>query len=783
MAKKLPSKEIQHALLDLIDAARQEDRTVRERQLRRWKKLKFLWEGFHRIWWDSVAHDWRVWDLQNFNNASGTGDSTYYDKPVNIFRAFLDSIIAALSISVPGISCTPDDADSPSDLETANAADKIAELIDKHNDADLIWLRALFVYVTEGLTFAYNYNDENESYGTYKKPQYEDTEISQQQRICPICQTNIASPDTSDEFRDEFDPDDDDVPVQDLLANGQDYCPNCLMQVDPTISDIKMVVPRLVDYINKPKARQCIKVFGGLNVKVPNYARNQTECPYLCLSEELHYTYIIKEYCKDDEELADIIRASKGSSMGSDPYERWARISTQYLGEYPADTPTLHKWWLRPEYFEGCTDKRIRTELKKKYPSGVKVVLCNEELLEICNEALDDHWTATKSPVSDYIHHEPLGESLVSAQEITNEIISLVLQTIEHGIPQTFFNPDVLDSEAYKQVEASPGMMIPTKSQGGRKIEEGFYTVKTASLSTEVFEFSDQIQTLAQMVSGALPSIYGGNQPNSSKTASQYSMSRAQALQRLQTTWKILTVWWKELHGKVIPAFIKNMAEDEKYVDKDERGNFLNVYIRKSELDGKIGSIELEAADQLPVSWAQKKDAIMAILSSQNPAVQAIAAAPENIEIIKQAIAVPDLVIPGEDQREYQFEEIKQMISGAPVMADAPNPMGPNMPPIQQQKSSLPINPFDDNQIHAEICKEWLVSIAGRLCKVENAPGYTNVLLHWQAHNQAVQQAQMQAMIQQEMMNQSRVSEPSKPAGSQEQPPIAGQVPKNAVAQ
>ena len=72
-------------------------------------------------------------------------------------------------------------------------------------------------------------------------------------------------------------------------------------------------------------------------------------------------------------------------------------------------------------------------------------------------------------------------------------------------------------------------------------------------------------------------------------------MASAQALQRLQTTWKMLTMWWKNIFGKVIPMYIKEMKDDEKQVKKDEFGNFVNVFIRMAELEGKIGSIEVRS--------------------------------------------------------------------------------------------------------------------------------------------------------------------------------------------
>lgn len=769
------------ALKSLIDIFRQEDRVVRERQLRRCKQLKYLWEGFHRIWWDSVAHDWRVWDLENFNSGSATSDQSYYDKTLNIFKALLESIVAALSISVPGVICNPDDADNSSDLTTAKAGDKIQDLVGQHNDEGLLWLHALFVYLTETCLCAYNYTDEDESYGTYQEKQYKNEEATGKQAICPECGTNMSDPVLSDEERDEYDPDDDDIESHDILFNkDENICPQCLKTVDPEYKEVPIIVERFVGYKRQSKARQCIKIFGTLNCKVPNYAKCQDEMPYIRFSEELHYSILIDEYCKKNPDLAKKIRNEKSSGSNEDPYERWARISPQYLGEYPLNTPTVDKWWFRPCAFEGLADEKQIKLLKNKFPDGVKVCQINSEIAKACNENLDDHWTIAYNPLADYIHSEPLGETLVSPQEITTELLSLTLQSIEHGIPQTFFDPDALDAEAYKNSEATPGMMIQTKPLGGKNISDKFYTTKTASLGPEVQPFNEYIQNAAQMVSGAMPSIWGGAQPNSSRTASQYSMSRAQSLQRLQNPWKILSYWWKNVWGKVIPAFIKDMATDEHYVTKDAQGNFLNVFIRKSELEGKIGSVELETSEQLPINWSQKKDLIMSLLNSQNPLVQQAITAPENLELIKEVIGMEDFVLPGADQRELQFEEIRNLLNSNPMVVPMPNPTGPAMQPVPQQQPSIGINEFDDDNVHAGICVDWLVSEVGRLAKIENPKGYLNVLMHWRLHNQRIQQAQQAQIQQAEAMNQSKVSS-GKPI-TQEPPLLPQQGNKNAIA-
>lgn len=723
------SEELQHALQEVVEHFDKEDRYVRERQIRQWKKLKFYWNGFQRLWWSEVAHDWRVWDIQTLTQDSEENDqSAFYDKPINVFRAYLESIIAALSVTIPSIKCYPDDAESALDISTAKAGDKISDLIYKHNNVQLLWLHALFIYCTEGLIACYSYPKEDKKFGTYEENQYSNEEQDVQQQFCPICGQMLddGSPALANKELDEFQPGDDDAQLHNILVNKhQMTCTNCAQLVDPEIRPGKLIVSRLVGVTTKPKTRICMEVYGGLFVKVPNWAMRQDQCPYLIFSYETHYASAIEQYPDLKDKFGGNSKVGPGSGGIYDPYERWGRLSTQYLGEYPLNTVTVRNCWLRPESFNILSDKDQVAELKKKFPDGCKAVLINEEVVETENESMDDCWTLTHNPLADYLHHDPLGMLLTSVQEITNDIISLVLQTIEHGIPQTFADPTVLNFKQYREAEATPGMVIPAKPAAGKSLSDSFLTIKTASLSAEVQPFSEQIQEAGQLVSGALPSLFGGAQPNSSKTAAQYSMSRQQAMQRLGTTWTMLKIWWKEIFGKVIPAYIKEVQSDERIVEKDANGGFINAFIRRSDLQGKIGEVEIEASEQLPNSWAQQRDAIMQLMNLNNPEVLAALTAPENIEQIAEALGLDGFTVPGEDDRTKQYEEIRDLLNSEPIQ----NPM------TGQEEPSVDIEPMvDNNMIHAAICRAWAVSEAGRMAKVENPDGYKNVLLHMQRH-------------------------------------------------
>lgn len=747
-------EEVADDLKFIVKHFDREDRTTRERQIRHWRRLKLYWNSFSQVYWSEVAHDYKVY---NRDTTSMDTDQDYYDRPVNVFKAFLETIIAALSIQIPAINCVPDDATNPLDLSTARGGEKIAELVYKHNNVMFLWLQALYIYCTEGMMACRCYSKADKEFGEYEKEKIENVE--EEAYVCPVCLARVPDIYFSMNEINEFSPDDDDAVLHNILDTEGPTCLECGTMLDPELQKSKLIVPRIVGTTKEPKSRVCLEVYGGLYVKVANYAKTQGGTPYLIFAHETHYSMALECY----PDLKNKLPHGGWSNIGiSDPYEQYGRLNTQYRGEFPSENVTIKETWLRPAAFNILPEDKIK-KFKKLFPDGVCVAMADDIVAEYYNASLDDEWTLTRNPMSDFMVHEPLGELLTNIQDITNDLISLTLQTIEHGIAQTWADPAIVSFNGQRQIEAMPGTLTPTKPvPGSRNISDSFHTTSTASLSAEVFNFYQIIQQLGQFVSGALPSLFGGAQgQGSSGTASEYAMAKGMALQRLQTPWRMMTIWWKEIFGKVIPLYIKNMVDDEKFVEKDDMGNFINVFIRKAELDGTIGSIELEADEKLPITDEQQADIIMQLMNLNNDEIVQALMDPENLPYIAKIIKIPSFRIPGEEDRQKQYEEINELINSTPI---PPSPEEMMMAqttgqPIEDQPS-VPIDPdVDNHQIEATICRSWLIGPAGRLAKVENPSGYQNVLLHMKAHLQIVQQQ----MLQQALMQQQQTSDKKAP--------------------
>jgi hypothetical protein len=325
--------------------------------------------------------------------------------------------------------------------------------------------------------------------------------------------------------------------------------------------------------------------------------------------------------------------------------------------------------------------------------------------------------------------------------------------------------------------------MYPTKTVGeNRNISDGFHTLQTATVSPELAPFGSKINEMGQFVSGALPQVWGGSSGGSSRTASQYAMQRNGSQQRLANlTGRDINFFWKNVFSKMIPAYIKNMLEDERVVKEQGDNNFINIIIKKSQMEGKIGDIRLEAPEGLPATIEQMKDTVMTLLQTNNPEILSALAAPENLPTLSKIIGLQDFEVPGEADREKQYDEINLMVGSGPI--PSPDPMTGQM---TEQSSIQPEMNVDNHQIEAEICRNWLVGEKGRQCKIDNPDGYKNILLHLEAHMQMIQQMQAPTSIQPGKPNQSpqqQGPQGPQPSGNQVQPQGNNVVPMRPALQ
>ncbi len=723
-------EEIEKAILTINEFYAKEDEGIRNMMLAFWKKLDNYFDGIQRIFWDFDATEWGRLDFENL-------DPTRYDKIINIYRAHGEAIIAALSIKLPNVIYYPEDADVSEDINTAKAYSKAAQLISNQNQSILLFIKALFILFNQGVVAAYIYNRSKNEYGEIEVPDYgKDITVRTHTLTCPICRGYLG------EYEDKEPVETPDAPISDeqqetpgdlqILEGGStgpmmemgseqeaaptipeveetlQICPMCGAEIEPDDELVEETFPQITGYTKYPKSRTIIDVFGPTYVQMPFYARNQESMPYIRMRFEQHFSILKSTYPRISDRIP--------TKSDTQSYDREIRSYNNLEDAYSTNLVTTTCAWFRPWSFEVLNDPELILKMKEKFPNGCYAVILGTDLVaEAKDEKLDEHWAVSHNPMSHFIHADPLGKPLAPVQEIRNEINDLALETFEHAIPETFADPDVLDFDKYGQSQAQPGMKYPAKKPMGGALADAFYTDMPARMSEELKSYEQQIDQDGQFVVGSFPSIYGGPASGGSKTAKEYSESRAMALQRLNTTWTMLKYWWSNVMGKAVPLFLSALSDDEKFVEKKGDTSFINVWIRQAELTGKVGRVEPDVNEELPTSFAQYKAVLMELLTLGNDNLNQAIFAPQNTPNVAKVLGWPDFHIPGMDDRDKQYWEISQLLQGIDVQPE----IG-----------------VDDDMVHIQTCRSWAVSPTGIATKQENPDGYMMVMQHAMLHMQ-----------------------------------------------
>lgn len=666
-------EELQRVLYDLVKQSEEEDAWIRKQQIKGWKRQEEFWHGVQYIFWSESRQDWIAptearWFQQEEGREEAEGP--FYDFVINIYKAHGEAIIAALGAQVPAVRFPPDDAENDDDLMTSRTFGKIADLIMRHNNSRVLILRALFTMCNQGIVCAYHAPKSDKMFGEIHVPSYETDETG----------TTIVS-----------------------------------------------------ETIKKPKSRTIIELYGPLNVKIPIHIEQQKEAGYLICKKDYPLALLKNLYPhvreKIEQDQTDMGQYEKGARTPSS-YALWTRIDEN------RNLRTLNRVWFRPWMFDGIPDSQEaeREQLKAMFPDGCYCAFIGRTYVESRSEDLDKYWTIGQCGLSRYIHSDPYLQPLLPVQEMTNVLANLTMETIEQGIPSTFADTDTLNFTAYSRHEARPGMVYPIKVKTGTRAGDKFFEQGRATLSREVQYFADALEKSGQFVVGAFPSVYGGPSEGSSRTASEYNMSRQMALQRLGLLWTFLLTWWSKVIEKSVRLYTESMTEDEKFVLPGEgkgETNYVNVWIRRGEMTGKVGEVEPEGAETFPISTPQKQELLMRLIGMNNEMLNAAIFDAENRHLVADTLAYPDIFIPGEDQKIKQSREIQDILKGSMVMVE---------PEV------------DDNAIHIETIKNWAVGSTGLDTKMTNPQGYMMVIEHLKEHEALQAQAMMQQLAMQAQM-------------------------------
>ncbi len=706
-----------------------EDEVTDRLMHQKWIKLSKFYEGEHLGRFDARGQ-WRSYQPQ-------MGDP-YYIHPEMRFHS--DAITASWTQSRPDIRILPA---NDSDVTVAKAR-KAAQLIDHYED--ILFTEEFRQREGKLAQFTgqiYRYTWWNPALGPeVDQFDFQDQEVPLHNGMfdCPQCGYSGQTEELQE-------------------TNGM--CPQCGMPEDQLqhTGPESLTIPTPVPAGKRHIGDICTECVPAFQVKVDRSQGTFDRATYL-RRRRMVRPEIIKELFPSWEPPSKSSAAS-----GTDDFSlRAERILQQSTGQpgraWRPDTLTnpyagvvVNQWWLaaclystRPpekedlKFASGAVIP-AGTRLIDAFPSGLYVLLIDNNILDLREEALHDHWQ--HSPfilIPTRVEGDGIEDLLEPARQL-DDLMSLVYIDIKsNAAPPTIVNTTYGLKTA--DVSGKPHWVIPARVPTGEAIQNAIWQQPGRNLPVSVFRFIEMLkgeqQLLAKSFSpatGAPDQVTNGASMDTA-TAAQLATSAAQAQRapELAIYAAGLMVWARQ----VLQLFQKN-AVDEHYIPLQGRYGLLEGSVFKGADIEADFIITIRNRSWIPRDeFSRRSDLLGAIQAGLfNPQLPR-AVREEIAEIFNVDVTVTSDIADIRIAR-MRLEQMKQAFQQVQQMGIPP----PMVPMLLLQ--AAPIEPISDNHdLAIDWYKDWLKTDEG--ITADQALRQA-VVMRIQEHQQAaVQQAQMQAV-------------------------------------
>lgn len=694
-----------------------------------------FWKDLQGGYYDAKNDVWRVPTTETLSKIGETGQRFTFQ--TNIYRALGSAIVSTLGQKMPTTRFLAADFTRESDVLAANSAASVTPLIERNNKIPLLNARAAYLLYTHGIVVAYvRYLEDSERFGWKEEPDiaYEKVVAQEAGYECMYCgATTPASAQLQ-------------MGGHSSLTGGENpqasppmpgmTCPTCsrpLTEINfrpPEYDEVPIETgTKLV-----PRGQEVVSLHGGLESRMPPWAQDMRDWPYYGLVFEVHIASLRGTYGKRAKNLQ--------GGWGSGPYDSWDRFArlalveptVSYYGTSNQNLVTFKRYWLRPSTFYMMADDKDRDALLQIFPDGAYIAFADDKrLLDARNERMDDHIRICQAVEGAGSYTPAMGSSVISIQKRFNTVQNFIMEWIEYAAagPGTFLSTSVLNYKALSRHRRAPGTFYPVRTALNQPLGNAIFEGRPGQIAGEIFKHGDDLRSLGEFVSGAVPTVTGGTEQSLKPTT--YLSDKESALGRLYTAWLHLRLFWADVMLLSVKEFSRWRTKDEVYTLIGPDGEAKGMSIRLEDLQGNFDAYP-ETNEMFPVLWQQMQQTFMQLIQmgGADPFVGEILSDLDNVPFAKAMLGLPDLYVPGMDDRMKQKHEIALLLQQKPFVTQQQDPATGAM--TQKLTPSIPIAWEDSDPIHELTVKKWAVSAEGLKAAVDNPAGYQNVIAHGQMH-------------------------------------------------
>ena len=529
---------------------------------------------------------------------------------------------------------------------------------------------------------------------------------------------------------------------------------------------------------------------GVLESKVPLYETDK-KLWWGCKVSKEHDVVVMKARYP---EVADQIIAGGKSATPNDELSRMARISTaesitQLSQDSLANLATRDRWWLTPAAFYECdeearlffvggkpssqsearSDEEDGDQTKEQpgiFPEGCKLIFIGETFCGAEAVALEDRIDVMHAEPGEGQARNALGDPHIPVQMEFNDAMNLAAELLKYCIPSLWADMDETEAQAIQSQLAQYGAVRFKKRQQNEPMEHNFFAEPQIEAPQILATWIENLQgPLSQLITLNQPAMFGANMEDQ-KTAKAYQQALQQSLGVLTIVWVPFQNFAAKIHEQA--AKIASQRE-EKFAARLYKQNNKAELV---EIDPVVmrGGFTCSAIPHqgFPESWQAKSQTVKGLMAAAplNPVLAQTLQLPDNQELVRDSIGIPEFVIQGAESRAKQLQEWAEMQkgegpdidqqataqrdqqrqaqatqAGAALAPGAELPPLPQLPPVM--KSSIPVDAETDDHVAEGLeCFRILNSPEGQTIKRSQNMGdgrkgiaiWTDMKLHMLEH-------------------------------------------------
>lgn len=522
----------------------------------------------------------------------------------------------------------------------------------------------------------------------------------------------------------------------------------------------------------QPRGQEVVNCYGKLEAKiVPINSQTQAGCSAIQVSFEVDVS-LAKAMFPD---YADKITPGSAGA-GENELDRIARINaclsleaSYVTGDSMVRDCTLQRTWLRPSFFFEIEDKNVRAEAFQQFPDGAHCVYAGQTFVGARNECLDDHLTTVQAFPGSGQNRIALMSKVLSLQKRINNWVELINAFFVKTVPMKWMDGEAFDLEAIRNQGNTPGGIGKFQRQPGYTPDQLCWMEPTPTPQPALVDTIKYfIEDLAQLVSGALPSVFGDE--SNTDTVGGIAIQRDQALGRLGTPWHAIQMATCSYFRQAVMLAAKCRKNS---INESIPGQGV-ISLELSDLKGNVLAFPTEDKN-FPETWNQIQTRLQQLVTEMatTPLIAQLVSLPRNLKVLITGLGISEFKSPVVEGYEKQLGEFKELLKTSPM----PNPqvqqmkqelietagqykqqvdsgavqdpnieqglqkMQQNMAALPPLVSSVPIDPQTDNhEGELAACLDWMNGAEGRKYKngtQEERMAFANVHTHWSEHDEA----------------------------------------------